>query len=242
MYGGDGPGEAALARRGYDGGAAARLWPPQATSAREPPVTELLTTPSAAVDQDHLVVLHGATWADYQRLLELRGEGSTPRLTYLEGRLELMSPGRRHELVASMIGRLVEAWCLETGVGITPYGRWTLERKELERGCEPDECYVLGAEDEPALPDLAIEVIVTSGGLSKLDVYRPLGVREVWFWRAGVITLHALRRDRYEAIPRSEVLPGLDLDLLLRFLDVRPMTRAVEEFRAALRARGAGAP
>lgn len=33
-----------------------------------------------------------------------------------------------------MIGRLVEAWCLETGVAITPYGSWTLEDKEAERG------------------------------------------------------------------------------------------------------------
>ncbi len=28
---------------------------------------------------DHIVVLRGAGWADYQRLLEVRGERSAPR-------------------------------------------------------------------------------------------------------------------------------------------------------------------
>ncbi len=34
-------------------------------------------------------------------------------------------------------------------------------------------------------PDLAIEVIWTSGGIDKLESYRGLGVGEVWFWREG---------------------------------------------------------
>ena len=41
---------------------------------------------------DNIVVIYGATWADYQRLLELRGEASVPRLAYLEGALEIMTP------------------------------------------------------------------------------------------------------------------------------------------------------
>src|SRR6187551_2136512 len=34
---------------------------------------------------DKIVVLRGATWADYQRVLEMRGEVSSPRMAYLEG-------------------------------------------------------------------------------------------------------------------------------------------------------------
>lgn len=34
-------------------------------------------------------------------------------------------------------------------------------------------------------PDLAIEVIITSSGIDRLDLYQGLGVREVWFWQAG---------------------------------------------------------
>ncbi len=202
-----------------------------------PDVLAAQDAPSAQVDA--YVVLSGATWADYQRMLELRGERSTPRLAYLEGDLQLMSPSRWHDYVKSMLGCLVEAWCFETERDITPYGSWTLESKAAERGAEPDECYVVGDVEDPERPDLAIEVIVTSGGLDKLEIYRKLGVREVWFWRDGAITLHALRGEVYQAIAASEVLAGIDLGLLLRFVDVRPMTRAVREYRAAIRrARG----
>jgi hypothetical protein len=37
--------------------------------------------------EDHFVVLGGVSWADYQRLLEVRGDRSAPRLTCLEGRV-----------------------------------------------------------------------------------------------------------------------------------------------------------
>jgi hypothetical protein len=43
-----------------------------------------------------------------------------------------------------------------------------------------------------------------------------------------------LRGGRYEAIPRSEVLPGLDLGQLASFVPIRPMTRAVRAYREAL--------
>jgi Uma2 family endonuclease len=97
---------------------------------------------------------------------------------------------------------------------------------------------VLGDDEDPQTAGLAIEVVVTSGGISKLDVYRKLGVREVWFWRRGRIDLFALRDEQYEPIAGSELIPGLDLDLLLRFVDVRPTTKAVRGYREALRAAG----
>jgi Uma2 family endonuclease len=184
---------------------------------------------------DDIIVLRDVTWADYQRLLEIRGDRPVPRLTYLEGALELMTPSRPHESLKSMIGRLVDAWCLEKGVGITPYGSWTLESKEAARGVEPDECYVLGDIAEPERCDLAIEVAWSRGGLDKLEVYRKLGVKEVWIWKAGAIDVFALRDEQYVPIERSQLLPGIDLPALLQFVDVRPMTRAVTEYRASLR-------
>lgn len=179
-------------------------------------------------------MLSDATWADFQRVLEMRGERPVPRVAYLEGVLELMTPSRSHERIGSMIGCLVEAWCMESGVDISPYGSWTLEDKQADRGVEPDECYVLGDDPEPSRPHIAIEVIWTSGRVNELEIYRKLGVQEVWIWKAGVIQLFALRGDEYEPVQASEVLPGIDLSLLLRFVDVKPMTRAVREYRAAL--------
>src|SRR3977135_2499418 len=91
---------------------------------------------------DKIVVMRGATWADFQRLLEVRGEAPVPRMAFLEGSLELMTPSRLHESIKSRIGRLVEVFCLENDIEFSPYGSWLLEREDEERGLEPDECYV----------------------------------------------------------------------------------------------------
>jgi Uma2 family endonuclease len=190
----------------------------------------------AKAPTDDIIVLEGATWADYQRLLEIRGERPVPRFTYLEGVLELMNPSRPHETIKSMVGRLVEAWCLENDIDITPYGSWTLENETSERGVEPDECYVLGDVQEPERCDLAIEVVWTKGVVDKVEVYRKLGVRELWIWKAEQIQVLSLRDERYVALERSELLPGIDLEQLLQFVGIKPMTRAVREYTAALRA------
>jgi Uma2 family endonuclease len=184
---------------------------------------------------DHIVLLRNATWSDYQRMLELRGERPVPRVAYLNGVLQLMSPSREHEEIKSMIGNLIEAWCLARGVEFRVFGSWTLENREEERGVEPDECYVFSDDADPKQPDLAIEVIWTSGGLDKREIYRALGVKELWFWRRGKITAYALRGGRYEEIPASLVLAGIDLAQLVSFLDRPTASKAIRDYQAALR-------
>lgn len=186
---------------------------------------------------DQIVVLRGATWADYQRLLEVRGELSTPRMAYGEGVVEIMTPSRQHECLKFNIGRLLETWCFENNVEFSGYGSWTLERADEASGVEPDECYVFGNVSEPERPDLAIEVVWTSGGIDKLEIYRKLGVREVWFWRRGQLTAHALRGERFVEVSESQVLPGIDLAELVSFLDRPTASQAIREYRAALLAR-----
>ncbi len=193
--------------------------------------------PDERSSQDQIVRLHGVTWADYQRLLEIRGDHSAPRITYLQGELEITSPSRTHESIKSIIGRLVEVWCLEKDIEFSTYGSWTLESKPDERGAEPDECYVFGEHDDPQRPDLAIEVVYTSGGIDKLKVYCKLGVREVWYWKKGKLQPYVLRGGNYEAIEASEVLAGIDLEQLSNFVDPPRTSRAVRGYRAALRSR-----
>jgi Uma2 family endonuclease len=193
-----------------------------------------------APSDDHIVRLD-ATWSDYQRFLELRGERRAPRLAYLDGVVELMSPSQQHEAIKSVIGRLVETWCLERGIEFRAVGSWTLENKEAARGVEPDECYVFGEGEMPTRPDLAIEVIWTSGGLDKREIYRLLGVRELWFWRRGRITAYALRGEVYEELAGSEVLPGIDLAELASLLDRPTTSQAIREYRALLARRSTSA-
>jgi Uma2 family endonuclease len=189
--------------------------------------------------EDHYVVLRGATWADFQRLQEVRGDRSAPRITYHDGVLQIMSPSRTHESIESILGRLLEAYCLDEGVRFGTYGSWTIEDETLDRGVEPDECYVFGDVPEPTRPDLAIEVVWTSGGIDKLEAYRGLGVREVWFWRRGALTANLLRDGEYVEGERSELLPGLDLDELASFLGGPITSDAIRAYRAALAVRRA---
>lgn len=80
-------------------------------------------------------------------------------------------------------------------------------------------------------------MVWTSGGIPKLEIWHKLGVPEVWIWHADRLTLYALRGDRCQEVPASDLLSGLDLELLLRFLDSPPgQTAAVRAYRAALKA------
>ncbi len=92
-----------------------------------------------------------------------------------------MSPSRRHESRKTRIGYLLVIYFLEADINYFPFGSTTLRREEESGGTEPDEAYCIGADKE--FPDQAIEVIVTSGGINKLEVYRRLNVKEVWFWQ-----------------------------------------------------------
>jgi Uma2 family endonuclease len=186
---------------------------------------------------DHIVVLSGATWADFERMLAMRGDRSVPRVTYVEGLLQIMSPSEPHENLKSLIGRLVETYCLEAEIEFRTLGSWTIADRAVERGAEPDECYVLRDFAAATRPDLVIEVVWTSGGVNKLGVYAKLGVGEVWFWRRGRITPFVLVGERYEERAASAALPGLDLELLAGFLDRPTTSAAIREYRAALRAR-----
>jgi Uma2 family endonuclease len=185
---------------------------------------------------DQRVVLRGVDWSQYEAVLAMRGESAAVRVSYLEGVLELMSPSQEHEGLKKTLARLVEAYADELGLDLEGFGSWTLKRQELERGAEPDECYSLGPVRE--VPDLAIEVVWTSGGLDKLEIYRQLGVREIWIWRKAEIEVHVLHGDRYERAPHSELLPQMDLALIRSLLDAPSQSAAVRELRARLRKSG----
>jgi Uma2 family endonuclease len=186
---------------------------------------------------DQRVVVAGASWALYEAHLAQRGDKSVPRLAYLRGTLELMSPSRDHERITSWIGRLIEVYAEERDIRLAPYRSWTLKQAE-QAGVEPDECYVFGGDDATRdRPDLAIEIVWTHGGLDKLELYRTLGVAEVWFWIDDRIEIHVLRDGHYARAERSRWLPDLDPALLCALID-RPFTDAKRELRAALRASG----
>ena len=182
---------------------------------------------------DQRVIMHGMSWSQYEAQLALRGDASSPRIAYLDGALELMSPAKQHERNKSYIGRVVEAYALERDIDLSPYGSWTLQSAPRQSGAEPDECFIVGADQSRERPDLAIEIVWTSGGLDKLEIYRRVG--EVWFWKDERIEVHLLRGDQYERAERSALFADLDIGLLCSFLDRPTALQAVRAFREALR-------
>lgn len=184
-------------------------------------------------------MLHEVTSSGYESLLAIRGDDPGVRMTYLEGELELMSSSFQHERIKKCISRLLEAYALEKGIELDGLGSWTVKAALRQRGIEPDECYLIQnpGQKSPEHPDLAIEVVWTSGGIDKLDVYRGLGVPEVWFWREKRLEVYVLDAGQYASSERSRLLPDLDLDLLVRHLDPEHQTRATRDYLAALRGR-----
>ncbi|KYG01585.1 hypothetical protein BE20_51965 [Sorangium cellulosum] len=186
-------------------------------------------------ENDQHIILYGMTWKDYEILLAVRGDRAGVRMYYLNGAIELMSPSRDHEAIKTTIARLLEAYCDERGIELSGYGAWTLRNAPKARGAEPDECYMVG-DTNKEVPDLAIEVVWTQGGLDKLEIYRGLGVAEVWVWdRDEGLRIFALSNERYEPRARSAFLPELDPTWLAGFLAHPTQSQAVRALRAALR-------
>ncbi|HKO52175.1 MAG TPA: Uma2 family endonuclease [Polyangiaceae bacterium] len=194
--------------------------------------TSLFPLEPRRAEDEQRILLSNVTWEAYETLRDSI-ESASVRMTYLEGWLEIMSPSRGHEVTKTQIARLLELYCLERDIPLFGYGSTTFRKKEKERGLEADECYARG-EDKP-IPDFALEVVATRGSLDKLEVYRGLGIREVWVFEAGVFRILTLRSGHYEAIPASEVLPEPDLSRIAHFAEQPDQHAALRAFRDELR-------
>lgn len=198
-------------------------------------------------DPEDRYLTTGVTWEQYEALLAQHGDDAGLRVTYLDGVLEIVSPSLRHEDVKSRLGDLLFLYFVETDTEYYPKGSTTFRQQTQRGGTEADESYCIGT--DKAIPDLAIEVVMSSGELNKHDVYRRLQVPEVWFWHEGHLQLYWRREDTpvvfpqtygYEPVVRSEVLPTLDIALLEAAVQHPNPLTAAKEFRQRLRAQRAG--
>lgn len=188
---------------------------------------------SRASDHEQRLLLEDVSWAMY---VMLRDSVDSPgvRMTYLEGHLEIMTTSREHEVEKTQIARLLELFCLERDIPLFGYGNTTFRKEEARRGLEPDECYCRGG-DKP-IPDVALEVIKSHGAIDKLDVYRGLGVREVWAFEDAAFSVFALRGEVYQQIDASEIFPEVDLPRLAHFALQADQHQALKAYRDELRA------
>jgi Uma2 family endonuclease len=151
------------------------------------------------------------------------------RLSYLDGNVELMTLSPEHELLKCLLEALLVTYFVQMGMDVIPMGSTTLQTEIKGSSTEPDLSYRF--QSDSAMPDLAIEIVLSSGGIEKLPKYQRLGVAEVWFWQNDTLQLYRLRGDTYDVIAQSEALPNLAIDLLVRCVQTGNLLSAVRMFQ-----------
>lgn len=195
-----------------------------------------MTTTLAKPQNQTPLLFEGITWREFKAVEQLLDRPGY-RLSFLDGILEIRQmPGEPHETVKKRIAALLELYLLLTEFDFTPTGSMTLENEAGGVKREADESYKLAP--GRSRPDLAIEVVFTSGGINKLEAYKRLKIAEVWFWEDGVLEIYHLREEdnqwRYEKIANSEAVPGIDLELLLRCVNMVNHVEAIKTFQQAI--------
>lgn len=176
----------------------------------------------------------GVSWHAYETLLsDLDDDFPGWRVHYLDGTLEITMPGRQHEVFKDNIGRLLGVYFEETRTRFYGLGSTTFKIEAKRRGAEPAVSFCIDTDKD--FPDIAIEVVQTSGGVNKLEIYQSLSIVEVWFWQDAHFAIYHLRDDIYERCDRSQFLPDLDLNLLASYVQYPEPLDAVIEFRQILR-------
>ncbi len=198
------------------------------------PQSQMLPLVFETEGEQNPIVLYNITWEQFEQLdLTLADTGA--RLTYLDGMLEIMVPlSEAHEEPKSTVRSLVEIFLRERNIRFYIRGSQTQGKQEDSGRLEPDESYSIGT--KKPVPDLAIEVTVTSGGINKLVIYARLKVPEVWFWKDGTIDVYCLRDGgTYEKVTQSELLPDLDIALVAEHSRMADQYDAIQSFIRILR-------
>ncbi|MBE9093370.1 Uma2 family endonuclease [Tychonema sp. LEGE 07203] len=154
------------------------------------------------------------SWEQFEAIESLMANSSGLRITYLDGWIEFMTLGEAHEEIKSILAIFIALYFFEKGINFIPVGSATRRNRAKDVSFEPDESYYIGEKKEH--PDLAVEVTMTSGSTNKLAKYLRLRIPEVWFWKNNQLAVYGLRENDYELLSKSDLLPELDLELLVR--------------------------
>lgn len=193
-------------------------------------------------DSERRLIISDVTWDSYELILAKLEDNSHYRVTYLDETLEIVSPSKKHENVKSRIGFLIEFYFCKKRIKHFSMGSTTVRNRLKQAGAEPDECYSFD-DDEKEIPDLAVEVTITSGSIKKLETYSRLGVKEVWFWKKNKFSLYHLRGNDlqqfapnfgYEEIESSVLVPELNIEFLAECITIRDQVDAWEQFEQGI--------
>ncbi|MDY6783723.1 MAG: Uma2 family endonuclease [Cyanobacteriota bacterium] len=204
----------------------------------------LLELKQLRIQPGQQLLLEEVSWQQFETILTELGERRAARLSYSNGRLEIMVPLPEHEKAKELIGDMVKILLEARQVAFESLGSTTLKNERMTQAVEPDACFyiqhqaaVIGKNrldmnvDPP--PDLAIEIDLTSR--TQLDNYRMLGVPELWRYRQQALQIHVLQGGQYVESDSSLAFPGLPIIELVnravRQSQGSGRTRAIEAFR-----------
>ena len=181
------------------------------------------------------ILISDLTWREFKAVEQLIDRPGL-RLSFLDGVLEIRKmPGKKHETIKERIGALLEIYLEFLELDFTPTGSVTLENEFEKVKKEGDKSYELGANRKRPDLVLVIEVVVSSGGINKLEAYKRLQIPEVWFWINDELLFYSLENEGYEAVSKSQLLPSLDVGLLMGCVNIENHAQALREFRAGIK-------
>ncbi len=167
---------------------------------------------------------------DYAQLLADLGDSNRVRVSYYQGRLEVMSPSPIHEIFKELISDIGRITADLTGVDLEKLGSTTFTPGTFGAGAEPDTCFyvqnaarIIGKRkidlsvDPP--PDVAVEIDISSDSKDKLAIYQSLGAPEVWIYNGERLRIHHLTDQGYVEAPNSLAFPLLTADALTAALE-----------------------
>ena len=153
---------------------------------------------------DRITTITNTTWAEYISL-----DLPSKRVSFRNGVITIVSPGRNHELIGDYIRAIIWAYCRKNNLALFPYNSTTL-KEEGKEGKEPDVAYCFGIDKNK--PDLAVEINLTSGSIDDLTKYQYLKIAEVWLWEDNQIRFFAYRDSGYLELTTSNCLSNLKCD------------------------------
>ncbi len=193
------------------------------------------------------ILLNDISWAEYEMFLKDFEERSGWRLAYDGGKLEIMPPTFEHEYSSFTFHDFVRAFCDEFDLELVGGGSSTFRREFLKKGVEPDECFYIQNAREAIernfssknylVPDVAVEIDITTESLDKFPIYAALEVPELWVYDGKHLAFYELDSGNYHQIPHSRALPQLSAKELERFLEIskkQGQTAALKSFRQSL--------
>lgn len=184
------------------------------------------------VESNNLLLIPEITWTQLETIEASFQDLGGVRFTYLDGFLQIMNLSLQHEEAKFIISALLEAYMREKGIRFYGKGSATLGDKNIGGRKEPDESYNIDTKKD--IPDLVIEIIVTSGGINTLELYRRIGVSEVWFWEDGLLKIYTLK-ETYLLSEKSLLLPDLDINIFTNYITYYDQYDAVINFLKAIK-------